>query len=117
MTTVSDSTIRALPLRLARRGCWYEQVQRGALAAIYSLRYDQRGPIIGYDVMKLRVRPASRFGDREITAHEVWPSDEDHGRTAWSVTTLAQAQRRFAMLEGAQATGGMVIGAGTWSQS
>jgi hypothetical protein len=91
--------MKPLPLRLLRRGVYYERIKRTPQAAIYALRYEPEGRIVGYDVFKVVIRPGRVFppprNAKPPEPYEEFPYDERFGSTAWSYTTEKAALEKF----------------------
>ena len=87
--------MKPLPLKIKRRGVFYEQVRRTDNAAIYSLRYEDGGRIIGHDVFKVRQVGERCFHGNIIPPYEQFPPDEAFGAWAWSYTTLQAADAKY----------------------
>lgn len=56
--------MKTLSKELKRNGVYYEQVKRTDGIALYSLRYEMEGPIIGFDVFKVHRQGESSFKNK-----------------------------------------------------
>lgn len=73
----------------------YKQVKRNKNKAIYSQHYQENGPIVAYEVFKIKQRKATVIYGKEYPAQEVFPADNNFGYTAWSCRTLQRAEEKF----------------------
>jgi hypothetical protein len=87
--------MKPLPEHLCRNGCYYDLVQRMADVAVYSLRYENGGPILGFDVFRVRRMGERVFKGKIIPPYEQWPPGEAYGRYAWSYDTEKTAMEKF----------------------
>jgi hypothetical protein len=87
--------MKPLSLHLKRKGVFYSQEQRTETTALYSLRYDQRGPIIGFDCFQVRLLGGKLFKGKTIPPYEQFPRDSDFGSSAWSFSTKEAAMEKF----------------------
>ena len=53
-----------------------------------------------YEVFKVRVRPVETIKGKSYPEREVFPSDEDFGKNAWSYCTFEQALYKLMKLKG-----------------
>jgi hypothetical protein len=90
--------MKTLPFHLHRNGVFYDQIQRTDSVAIYSLRYEQGGRIIGFDVFRIRLMGGSVFNGKSMPPYEKFPGNSAFGKSAWSFTTKEAALRRFSDL-------------------
>lgn len=90
--------MKPLPLHLHRHGCFYQQVQRTAIVALYALRYEDGGPLIGFDVFRVRRMGERVFKGKTIPPYEQWPPDSAWGHSAWSYDSLVIADLKFKLL-------------------
>lgn len=94
--------IKTLPLTFKKKGVHYSQLKREGDIAILSLRYTEKGPVIGFDVIK--VREYTPFRDLPENGHtvlekietvECLQSSEQYGSKAWSFNTLSSAEAKL----------------------
>lgn len=90
--------MKTLPLKLKRRGVFYDQVKRSEAAAIYSLRHNAGGRIVGYDVYRVLCRGEHAFKGKNYPTAERVPWDREWGQRAWSFTALKAAEEKFSEL-------------------
>jgi hypothetical protein len=77
----------------------YTLVKRAGKLAIYS-QADKDGTVTAYEVFKIKKSYAGIAPNGTVLPErEKFPSNEDFGRSAWSVPTLALAQGILAKLE------------------
>lgn len=85
--------MNTLPNVIRKNGFTYNRV----LFKGRSYVYEQSG---GYfEVFIARVRPAEVIRGRLYAEREVFPSNADFGKTAWSCRTLEDAMKRFIKME------------------
>jgi hypothetical protein len=87
--------MKPLPLHLHRNGVFYDQIQRTDSAALYSLRNNQGGRIIGFDVFRVRLMGTSIFQGKTIPPYEQFPGNSAFGSSAWSFSTKEAALEKF----------------------
>jgi|GEM_PF-2739509 hypothetical protein len=87
--------MKTLLKKLKRKGVFYEQVKRTDGAALYSLRYAEGGPIIGFDVFKVHRQGESHFKGNTYPSYERFPRDSDYGSSAFSFNSLKAAEKKF----------------------
>lgn len=87
--------MKLLPSYLKRKGVLYSQEGRTETTALYSLRYDQRGPIIGFDCFRVRLVRGKVFNGKSMPPYEQFPRDSDFGSNAWSFSAKGEAMKRF----------------------
>jgi hypothetical protein len=90
--------MKPLPKQLHRNGCFYQQVQQTSTVAIYSLRCEDGGAIIGFDVFKVRQIGERVFKGKTIPPYEQFPPDSAFGSYAWSYTTEKAGTEKFCEL-------------------
>jgi hypothetical protein len=76
----------SLALEIRKTERIYRQVRRSECAALYAVFTSGReyNPCIGYEAFKIRKRPPEVIFGRQYDARELYPANEDFGRTAWS---------------------------------
>lgn len=82
-----------LPISLRKNGFIYTQVYRGTRSCIYEQRVGQI--LIAFEVFIIRERSERSILGKIIPAKEIFPSNEDFGKTAWTYWTLEQAMKKF----------------------
>lgn len=91
--------MKLLPITLTRRGVYYSQVKRSKTAALYSLRYEPAGPIIGYDAFKVQCIGESVFRGKTMPPYEKFPADSDYGSSAFSYSTIEAAEKKYTEIQ------------------
>lgn len=88
-----------LPLVIKKNHYEYHQIKRSDKAAIYSQCLPGGELVIAYEVFQIRQQKAGEgiLGGVTITfvEKELFPSDEEFGKTAWSFTGLERAEKCF----------------------
>ena len=85
--------MRPLPLKLRKNGSDYTQLLREGRLCIYErmvvedLKY--------YEVFIVQVKPERSLFGKDYSACEVFPRNEDFGKTAWCCQNFEQALYRF----------------------
>lgn len=82
-----------LPINLRKNGFDYTQILRQGNKAIYEQTYTEI--VAYYEVFKIRTQPEKILRGNLIQSGEVFPGNEDFGKTAWSFKTLAKAMDKF----------------------
>ena len=101
--------VRKLAEKFRSHGVHYSLVARQGDVALFSLRYGDNTPIIGYDVVKVchttleslnRLYGHSRHGlSGELTdTVELYPKSSLWGSAAWSFDSLPAARQRYFQL-------------------
>ena len=111
-TPVCEFPAIAVPFALSynKNNLHLKQVKRTAHVAMYAVYLPEGGDVTGYEVWKIRIRPARMaFGKMQL-AKEWEPSNEDFGTWAWSWLTLAQAAKCFAEKEAESQKAAMAAG-------
>lgn len=84
--------MKTLPETKKKNGYTYRKITEEKIKdrryAIYSQEVD--GKIIGYELFEIKVAKECEIAGRPVEAHEVFPSDETFGKTAWSFKTTAE---------------------------
>lgn len=105
--------VKQLPEKFRSRGVHYQQVKRYGDVAIFSLRYGDTSPVIGYDCIKvqsytLEVRNRLKSLGRDAIPGkpddviESYPSSRQWGKAAWSFTSYHAAQEKYWQLVGVE---------------
>ena len=89
--------MKILPKELRKNGFLYTLVLREGNKAIYEQTVTTK--IKYFEVFKIRTRPERYFKGKLFPAGEVFPSNEDFGKTAWTCRTYEKAMERFNSLE------------------
>jgi hypothetical protein len=87
--------MKPLPEKIHRNGVYYEQIKRTDRAALYSMRYEQRGTIIGFDVFRIIRQGGGLFKGKLYPPYEQFPPNTAYGSTAFSFTTLEAAEKKY----------------------
>ena len=98
--------IKKLAKQFRSHGVHYQQIERQGDVALFSLRYGDNTPVIGYDVAKVQSTPLERYNglirdlSRKIQGNpddvvESYPSSRQWGQCAWSYTTLPAARSKY----------------------
>jgi len=104
---MQTSSIRKLPEKVKKNGFEYRLVKRTDERAIYS-QHAGLGQVIAYEVFKIKLgdlrKAKKRWADMRKEQfneadyeefYEKFPSDEDFGKTAWTYSKLAEAEKTF----------------------
>lgn len=81
--------MKPLPLKLRTNGYNYTQIARTEKKIIYKSDGDF------YEVFKIIVRPKETIFGKKYTEREVYPKNEDFGKTAWCYSVYKNALRRY----------------------
>ena len=88
-----------LQTTIRKNGFVYNQIARTETTAIYE--QTQEGEIISYEVFKIQTTKKDYTfpnGTLIKSGTERFPSNEDFGKTAWSIRNLDRAKKRFSEL-------------------
>lgn len=85
--------MKTLPLQLRKNGFNYTQVLREGNKAIYEQSVTSQ--VKYFEVFIVRQRPERILKGRLIHAGEVFPGNEDFGKTAWSFRNYEKALIKF----------------------
>ena len=85
--------MRTIPDKLRKNGFDYTLVLRDGDRAIYKQHVAEDCQY--FEVFKIKIRKAGTFKGKPIPEREVFSSDNDFGKTAWSCNTLEKAMIRF----------------------
>ena len=99
-----------LPEKIRKNRFEYTLVRRGQRSCIFC---QEVTPAVTYfEVFLIRVRPARIIRikrlEKQIPATEVFPANEDFGKTAWTLRDLKSAYQKFNELENHAATKGIL---------
>lgn len=92
---------RPLVMTFNRHGHTITQSLRTALSAVYQVSDTLTGQLLGYEVVVIRtVKESNLPGGKVAPFREVYPGDEDFGRTGWHfpATDRLQAMAKFQSL-------------------
>ena len=89
--------MRPLPQHLLKNGFDYTLVNRDANRAIYKQHVTEDCQY--FEVFKIKKKKAETFKGKLIPEREVFPSDEDFGKTAWSYKMYEKALLKFNSLK------------------
>lgn len=87
-----------VPLNLKYHGFDYTQIYRGGRSCLYRQSYEEK--TIGFEVFVIKIQPETLLYGKLYKAHELWPKDNDFGKTAWTYFTLEDALRKYKAIEG-----------------
>ncbi|WP_235299531.1 hypothetical protein [Portibacter marinus] len=76
---------------IKKNGFIYQQIRRSAKAAIYKQVDPKTEDVIAFEVFKISIQRSRTFEGRFFPKKEKFPSNEDFGKIAWSVKSLARA--------------------------
>lgn len=84
--------------QFTKNGFSYKLMKRSAKKAIYAQYLDNL--LVGYEVIKIRVHPPryNHFLGRHEPESEIYPSNEEWGKWAWTERTIEEAYERFKLL-------------------
>jgi len=82
-----------LPNKLRKNGFNYTLIRREGSLCIYEQTYTDK--IKYYEVFVAQVSPAKTIFGKEYQQRELFPSNTDFGKTAWSCRTLKNAIERM----------------------
>lgn len=89
--------MKTLPNSWFRSGFEHKVIAREGMVALVERKH--RDVSLPYwEVVKIRVSPEKRVGERAYTESEVYPSSERWGTDGWTYTTLEAVQAKFAEL-------------------
>jgi|SRR5580698_2600884 hypothetical protein len=104
---MTSQSIRLLPLEIKKNGFTYKQINRTEDRFIYA-QFNKLGRIISYEVFFNKLRDFRKTKERWAKLqnvpfnpeeyeelYEVFPSDEDFGKRAWTYSTLEKAMLAF----------------------
>ena len=83
-----DKILRDLHVKLRKNGFDYSLVIRNEKVAVYEQGYNKN--LKYYEVFIVRIKPAIKFKGKDIPQREIFPSDGDFGKTAWSCRTMEE---------------------------
>lgn len=101
--------MQKLPLKLRKNGFNYSQWLCCGDCYIYQQDYnsginykenDEPLDLKFYEVFRAKIRPAETIGGKPCPEREVYPSDEDFGKTAWAYRTFGEALNKLMKMKG-----------------
>ena len=96
--TMNDTPeFRPIATEFTKHGYRFTQIRRVGRHAIYR-QHVNGGDADRYEVVRIRLQPASVIQNRPIPARESYPNDEQWGKTAWTCWNLADAEAKLADL-------------------
>jgi hypothetical protein len=95
-----------LPEKIKRKGFIYELEKRGTKALMYRQIDDEDNILVSYEVFKLKVDPPKLVFGIQLNEREVFPSNEDFGKWAWTFSIKERADKRFQEIEDLEDEGG-----------
>jgi len=84
--------------QVRKNGFDYTLKRRGKHHVIYEQKF--KGTIVGYELFKIKIKPARKVGGVWLPAKERFPHDEAFGKWAWSFYTWERAINKFNDFEG-----------------
>jgi len=98
----TESKPQPLPIELKKNKFLYTQIRvdRDAGLAMYEQYDPEHEKVVGYEIFFIKIQKPTtvNFGgtDVELEHKEMFPSNNDFGKTAWSTTpVLSVATRKF----------------------
>lgn len=93
-------SVETLPLTINHEKWELRQLGRSDHAAIYSMHIkagEHKGRLDGYEVVKIRIAPASQLFGVDQPEREVYPTTDEWSERAWTFTRtdLDRAQAKF----------------------
>lgn len=76
--------METLQKEIRTNGHIYRQLDRTNNTAIYS-QHTKDGQLAGYEVFIIRISPEQVIMGKQYPERELYPKNEDFGKTAWSV--------------------------------
>lgn len=98
--------IKKIEPSFRKQGVYYDLLLRNGDYAIFSLKYNTTGPIIGHDVVRIGKRSlksrnalesltGSKITVSEYDYFECYPKSSDWGTSAWSFNTFEAAKNKL----------------------
>jgi len=79
-------------------GLCQKLIKRSNNIAMYSVHLEENSPITGYEVFRIKFGKAESIRGKDYPEREVYPSNEDFGRIAWSWNSFEKANEQYEML-------------------
>ena len=92
--------MRLLPATLHKNSSDYVLITREGRLCLYEQQYGEN--LKYFEVFEVKVKPQTVFNGMLFPAREVFPSDSDFGKTAWTFHSLRDAVKKFNELRGTQ---------------
>lgn len=100
-TTLAASTSKTRPLgdSYSKNGFHYELILRRDDLAIFKQRLRPGVGCLAYELIRIKVAPATVIMGKEVPEREIAPSNESFGVDGWSYPTLELAKAKMRKLE------------------
>jgi hypothetical protein len=87
--------VKKLPITFKKNGYEFEQLERAEKKAIYSASFG--GGVVAFEVVKIRIRKPymNLFTGKLDPEKEIYPGNEDFGKTGWFITDRGRAYERY----------------------
>jgi len=85
-----------LPLIIRKNGFTYTQILREGRSCIYEQRVTEE--LSYFEIFTVKIKPTTIIHGKILHEREVFPGNNDFGKTAWSCRTLEDAMIRFEKL-------------------
>lgn len=91
--------LKKLPVTFKKNGYEFEQLERGEQKAIYALSVEGGG-VVAFEVIKIRIRKeqTNLFTGNLDPPTEVYPGNEQFGKTGWFITDKKRAYQKYYLL-------------------
>jgi hypothetical protein len=88
--------LKKLPVTFSKNGYDFEQLERGEQKAIYALTVGVIG-VVAFEVIKIRIRkPQTNLFTGKLDPHtEIYPGNEQFGKTGWFITNEKRAWAKY----------------------
>jgi hypothetical protein len=90
--------MKTLEATINKNGYTYQLITRNPHAAMYRMVNPATGNTIAFEVGKVKIQKAGVIHGNAIEAGEVFWSNEDFGRIAWSIVNETEARELYADL-------------------
>lgn len=87
--------LKKLPVTFKKNGYDFEQLDRGEQKAIYSATFG--GRVVAFEVIKIRIRKeqTNLFTGNLDPPTEIYPGNEQFGKTGWFISTREKAYEKY----------------------
>ena len=87
--------LKKLPVTFKKNGYDFVQLDRGEQKAVYALSID--GRVTAFEVIKIRIRKeqTNLFTGNLDPPTEIYPGNEQFGKTGWFITDRARAYEKY----------------------
>lgn len=87
--------LKELPLTFRKNDYDFEQLERTDKKAIYALSVEYG--VVAFEVIKIRIRkPQTNIFTGNLDPHtEIYPSNENFGKTGWFITDKERAYTKY----------------------